>query len=97
MISVRKIYQNKYFFIGEQRYFFVESQRKKFAIPDKCPHRGGPLSLGVLCKEMKMIQCPWHDNYFRISFLIKNALPAMRIRNDVYLLSENEYDSSTQF
>lgn len=35
-----------------------------FALDDRCPHRGGPLSEGV-CSEGK-VTCPWHHAQFEL-------------------------------
>lgn len=36
-----------------------------FAIDDRCPHRGGPLSEGTL--KDGIISCPWHGACFELS------------------------------
>lgn len=33
-----------------------------FALDDRCPHAGGPLSEGVL--ENGTLRCPWHERHF---------------------------------
>jgi nitrite reductase/ring-hydroxylating ferredoxin subunit len=35
------------------------------AIDDTCPHRGGPLSEGVL--EGEVVTCPWHGSKFNVT------------------------------
>jgi len=34
------------------------------AIDDTCPHRGGPLSQGLI--EGEVVTCPWHGSKFRV-------------------------------
>jgi nitrite reductase/ring-hydroxylating ferredoxin subunit len=34
------------------------------AIDDTCPHRGGPLSQGLI--EGEVVTCPWHGSKFQI-------------------------------
>src|SRR5438067_8479291 len=36
---------------------------KYWAIEDTCPHRGGPLSEGILADE---VICPWHGSRFNL-------------------------------
>lgn len=76
----------KYFLLDGERFFFVNLNAKTYAIPDKCPHRGGPLSLGELCEVNQTIQCPWHDNVVKLSVLIKHAIPAIRVSNKLFYL-----------
>ena len=83
MIHIKKIFKNKYVVINKQRYFFLLENNKRYAIPDKCPHRGGPLSLGDICQESQTLQCPWHNNIFKIINLIKKNIPAIRIQNEL--------------
>ena len=33
-----------------------------FALDDRCPHAGGPLSEGVV--ENGTLRCPWHERHF---------------------------------
>lgn len=91
MIRTKKIINNKYFTVNEERFFFVDINKKRFAIPDKCPHRGGPLSLGAICQNNESIQCPWHEARFRISALLKNEIPAVRISNELFYIEKREY------
>jgi nitrite reductase/ring-hydroxylating ferredoxin subunit len=83
MVHTATIFKNKYFMVGDERFFFVTILQKKFAVPDKCPHRGGPLSLGTFCEKENTIQCPWHDNFFKVSALIKKEIPAVRIGSKI--------------
>lgn len=86
MIKIKEIINNKYFTIDDDRFFLVDINNKRFAIPDKCPHRGGPLSLGSICPNKESIQCPWHDSKFKISVLLKNEIPAVRINNELFYI-----------
>ncbi|RYB77189.1 hypothetical protein D7286_04075 [Legionella pneumophila] len=86
MINKKHILNNRYFCKNDENYFIVKLNNKRFAIPDKCPHRGGPLSLGNICRESQRIQCPWHDGYFKISSLIKNAIPAVCVKDQIFYI-----------
>ncbi|HFD2289023.1 TPA: Rieske 2Fe-2S domain-containing protein, partial [Legionella pneumophila] len=55
MINKKHILNNRYFCKNDENYFIVKLNNKRFAIPDKCPHRGGPLSLGNICRESQRI------------------------------------------
>ena len=46
-----------------------------YAIDDTCPHRGGPLSQGVL--EGETVTCPWHRAKFDIKTGAVIAPPAV--------------------
>lgn len=86
MIKSEQILRNKYVSINHERYFFVSLEKKRYVIPDKCPHKGGPLSLGMVCKKRGIIQCPWHDNNFKLSLLVKKAIPAVRVHDELFYL-----------
>ncbi len=88
MIQTEVIVNEKFNINGEP-YFFVEHKERRFAIPDKCPHRGGPLSLGSQCAEAGTIQCPWHGNSFRVAALIKKAIPALRVQDKAIFLRKD--------
>lgn len=86
MINKRFINQDKFICKDNVNFFIVPLNNKRFAVPDKCPHRGGPLSLGKVCSESEMIQCPWHDGRFKISSLIKNEIPAVRVKDEIFYI-----------
>ncbi|MDO8954600.1 MAG: Rieske (2Fe-2S) protein [Gammaproteobacteria bacterium] len=86
MIKIAKIVNDKFHF-NDDSYFFIEYEQKRFAIPDKCPHRGGPLSLGKSCQIKGTIECPWHDNQFKTSALIKKSVNAIRVQDSLAISS----------
>jgi nitrite reductase/ring-hydroxylating ferredoxin subunit len=90
MLKIKKIINNKYFTVNYERFFFVNIDNKRFAIPDKCPHRGGPLSLGGVCQEENSIQCPWHETKFKILALLKKEISAVRISNQLFYIEERK-------
>lgn len=47
-----------------------------FAIDDTCPHRGGPLSEGVI--EGDSVLCPWHAASFNLKTGAASGPPAPR-------------------
>ena len=43
---------------GEEIAVFRNAENEVFALHDKCPHRGGPLSQGIIAG--KVVTCPLH-------------------------------------
>ena len=50
--------------VGGQRIAIFNVGGKYWAIEDTCPHRGGPLSEGMLAEDE--VICPWHGSRFNI-------------------------------
>ena len=46
------------------------------AIEDTCPHRGGPLSEGILAEDE--VICPWHGSRFNLKTGAVRTPPAQR-------------------
>ena len=65
---------------GDQRAFLLaptgETPR---IISARCPHRGGPLSLGAYDCRRRELRCPWHGQRHGADRLRLLALPAIRI------------------
>lgn len=51
---------------------------RTYVVPDRCPHRGGPLRLGTTDTAGQAVSCPWHDNAVSVRWLRKQALPLIR-------------------
>jgi nitrite reductase/ring-hydroxylating ferredoxin subunit len=49
---------------------------KYWAIEDTCPHRGGPLSEGILAEDD--VICPWHGSRFNVKTGAVLTPPAQR-------------------
>ena len=49
---------------------------KYYAIEDTCPHRGGPLSEGMLAEDE--VICPWHGSRFKVKTGVVLTPPAQR-------------------
>jgi nitrite reductase/ring-hydroxylating ferredoxin subunit len=49
---------------------------KYCAIEDTCPHRGGPLSEGMLAEDA--VICPWHGSRFNVKTGVVLTPPARR-------------------
>ena len=57
-----KIDQMKLLRIGSRRIVLARTERGYVAFDDRCSHKGGPLSDGVLA--CGTVQCPWHGSQF---------------------------------
>jgi nitrite reductase/ring-hydroxylating ferredoxin subunit/uncharacterized membrane protein len=56
--------QMKLVHVGEDRVVVARTERGHAAFQDRCTHRGGPLSDGVLI--CGVVQCPWHGSQFDV-------------------------------
>jgi nitrite reductase/ring-hydroxylating ferredoxin subunit len=72
---------------GTRRAFLLVPPGEKPAIvAGRCPHRGGPLALGVFdCRDRRW-RCPWHGQKHALPTLYAGAWPAIR-RGDVWLVA----------
>lgn len=64
--------------VGDDRYFLFRSEARLFLVHDKCPHRGGPLSLGRVSADGKRLICPWHGTRVSCAALRRRSLPMVR-------------------
>lgn len=55
---------------GGVEYFLVSRDDELFLVPNRCPHRGGPLKFGYL-NELGELVCPMHGNAFSIDALLQ--------------------------
>jgi 3-phenylpropionate/trans-cinnamate dioxygenase ferredoxin subunit len=61
---------------GGQRIAIFNVGGKYWAIEDTCPHRGGPLSEGMLAEDE--VICPWHGSRFNLKTGAVLTPPAQR-------------------
>jgi nitrite reductase/ring-hydroxylating ferredoxin subunit len=87
MIRLIENQEKNYFLENGKRYFYFQNGGKAAVILDKCPHRGGPLSLGQSVEGR--IQCPWHQEKINCKFLMGRSLPVIRILNQTFVLLPN--------
>jgi nitrite reductase (NADH) small subunit len=52
-------------------YFLLSVDGELYLVPNRCPHRGGPLKFGTLNAAGELV-CPMHRNAFSIESLIAN-------------------------
>ena len=50
-------------------YFVVSRDGELFLVPNRCPHRGGPLKFGYLNGRGELV-CPMHGNAFAVETLL---------------------------
>ena len=60
--------------IGDKRIALGRTEKGYVAFHDRCTHRGGPLSDGVLI--CSTVQCPWHGSQFDVKTGAVKAGPA---------------------
>lgn len=65
--------------LGDERYFLLRHQGALHAVPDACPHRGGPLSKGTCDERRQTITCPMHGLKTPVRSLLAKALPAVQV------------------
>lgn len=65
-------------FLRDDRYFLFEHDGRLFLVQDKCPHRGGPLSLGSRSPDDKRVVCPWHGSRIACGWLRRHSMPIVR-------------------
>lgn len=79
--------------VGDDRYLCLGIGGRFVVVPDRCKHRGGPLSLGTWDAERECMTCPWHEMRNGASELLERALPSVR-RGDEIAVSVPEPSSS---
>ena len=52
-------------------YFLLSARGELYLVPNRCPHRGGPLKFGRLNAAGELV-CPLHGGAFSIDSLIRN-------------------------
>lgn len=60
-------------------YVFLLRKGRGVIVPSTCPHRGGPVNLGV-CEEGAVV-CPWHRTRVRLPSTGTRRAPFVFVRN----------------
>ncbi|WP_089657406.1 Rieske (2Fe-2S) protein [Franzmannia pantelleriensis] len=64
--------------VGDDRYFLLTvANGVPIFVPDRCPHRGGPLHLGKFVEDGRKIKCPWHRYCWRKESIERKFLPVI--------------------
>jgi nitrite reductase/ring-hydroxylating ferredoxin subunit len=56
---------------GGEEFFLLCARGELYLVPNRCPHRGGPLKFGRLNAAGELV-CPMHGATFSIESLIAN-------------------------
>jgi len=72
--------------IGHDRYFVFESSGRAELVRDRCPHRGGPLSLARLTRDGRRLTCPWHGTKVGTTALRRTAVPMVRSGHEAVIV-----------
>ncbi len=63
--------------VADRPYVFARTGLGSFVMPARCPHRGGPLHLGGLTDDGRLV-CPWHGRATSVRRMIRTGVPAVR-------------------
>jgi nitrite reductase (NADH) small subunit len=76
--------------IGDRDYFVLSTMGKQTLLPDRCPHRGGPLHLGTWDSCRNGIICPWHQSFVSLRMLMREAPAAVRTRRQLTVVMDGD-------
>jgi nitrite reductase/ring-hydroxylating ferredoxin subunit/uncharacterized membrane protein len=82
-----KVDQMKLLRVGDHRIVLARTEAGYVAFDDRCTHKGGPLSDGVLA--CGTVQCPWHGSQFDVKTGAVRQGPASR-GIETYEVSERD-------
>lgn len=77
-VVVMDLREHNTMLVGDERYFVFGSAGSLRLVHDKCPHRGGPLSLARVTPDGKRLTCPWHGTRIATSAVRRTSLPMVR-------------------
>lgn len=70
---------HNYALINDEPYFLLRTSQTRILVTrDKCPHRGGPLHLGLWNDQGSVLACPWHGTCFTEMALRRRSVPSVR-------------------
>lgn len=73
----------------EGKFFLVLKDEKALCIPYNCPHRGGPLFLSKIKKDV--ITCVWHEKSQCLGVICsKFPYPIIRIKDKISIIINEE-------
>ncbi|WP_165966122.1 Rieske 2Fe-2S domain-containing protein [Actinomadura sp. 7K534] len=64
--------------VGHDRYFVLHTEGRALLVLDRCPHRGGPLSLARRTPDGRRLSCPWHGTKVGVAAVKRTSLPMVR-------------------
>jgi hypothetical protein len=72
--------------VGHDSYFVFESDGRLQLVRDRCPHRGGPLSLARLTPDGRRLTCPWHGTKVATAALRRTSVPMVRTGDEAVVV-----------
>ncbi len=70
-----------YVVVASLKYFLLPLPTLEIVVVnDRCPHRGGPLHLGIWRHESSTIECPWHGTCWTLRTLRHRGLIVPSVR-----------------
>ena len=72
--------------VGHDSYFVFESDGRLQLVRDRCPHRGGPLSLARLTPDGRRLTCPWHGTRVATAALRRTSVPMVRTGDEAVVV-----------
>lgn len=74
---------------GHDRFFVFDADGRPLLVRDRCPHRGGPLSLGRQTADGRRLVCPWHGTKVGVAAVARTSVPMVRSGDEaVVVLTE---------
>jgi hypothetical protein len=75
---------------GHNRYFVFEADGRPLLVLDRCPHRGGPLSLSRLTPDGRRLVCPWHGTKVGTAAVKRTSVPMVRTGDEAVVMLPGE-------
>jgi nitrite reductase (NADH) small subunit len=72
--------------VGHDRYFIFDSGGRPLLVRDRCPHRGGPLSLARRTPDGRRLICPWHGTKVATAAVKRTFVPMVRSGDEAVVL-----------
>ena len=86
---------HNYAIVEDEPYFLLRTSEERILVTrDKCPHRGGPLHLGLWNSQGPVLACPWHGTCFTEMALSRRAVPSVRCGTVVTSVFDAESDAN---
>lgn len=80
--------------VGHDRYFVLDSDGRRLLVRDRCPHRGGPLSLARVTPDGRRLSCPWHGTKVGVAAVQRTCLPMVRSGDEAVVVLPDHADGA---
>ena len=74
--------------IEDKAYFLLKRDKETLCLPTECPHRGGPMHLAQVSECGEKLVCPWHDNSYSCKTMQRKALPLVKRKNKISVVTK---------